>query len=86
MVELFPIIACVIAGLVVIATLAYKSNQLKSADEQEVVVRFKLNMSRATAQVIADGISAAAKQEGEKVSVYEYYEEGTNRLIRIEIS
>jgi len=84
--ELFPIIVLIIAVIVVIATLAYKSNKIKPADEQDVVVRFKLNMSRANAQVISDGIIAAARQEGEKVSVYEYYEEGTNRLIHIEIS
>ena len=84
--ELFPIIVVIIAVLVVIATLAYKSNKLKPAEEQDVVVRFKLGMSRANAKLVADGIVLAANQEDEKVSVYEYYEEGTNCLIRIEIS
>jgi len=83
--EIFPAILVIMCLLAIIGAFAWKSTRLKTASEQDVVTRFKVNFSRAKAKEIATAMTNAAN--GKDVApVVEFYEEGTNRLIRFELN
>ena len=86
--EIFPIIMIILFAVTIIVAFALRSHVIKPIEEQDVVTRFKLNLSNSKAKEVALAISNAVEKPNLQVNpqVVEFYEEGTGRLIRIEIS
>ncbi len=81
--ELFPFVLMLIALLIIGVTMLWKTSRVKTIEEQDTVIRFKVSFSHEKAKEVALKMQEGAEKNS--ANFIEFYEEGTNRLIRFEI-